>query len=332
MQMTTDARALIDRMEALIHQDVGRNLDALFAATRGNLWRAASAFAADPAPRLGLVTGFYVPLADPPAAETDGPVGAALLTAGLTRAGVTCRVLTDTPCADACAAALRGAGLTDVALDVVELRAPLGQAIADWRDHGITWALAIERCGRTAGGPPRNMRGVDISPHTAELDELFLAGPWDTMAIGDGGNEMGFGALPRALVTQHVAHGELIACVTPATHLITAGVSHWGCYALLAALAVLRPDWREALLGCLDPALDRAILETMVAEGPAVDGVLQRRSMTIDAIGLDVHHAKLAAIAAMARRLGCMAGQIAVPDDLDRMGDADIARLFDTTN
>jgi prevent-host-death family protein len=28
------------------------------------------------------------------------------------------------------------------------------------------------------------------------------------------------------------------------------------------------------------------------------------------------------------RRLGFMAGQIAVPDDFDRMGSADIARLF----
>lgn len=301
MQVTTDAHALVDRIEALIHQDVGRNLNALFAATRGNLWRAASAFAADPTPCLGLITGFYVPLADPPAAETDGPVGTALLAAGLTRAGVTCRVLTDAPCADGCAAALRGAGLPNVPLDVVTLDAPPAQAIADWREHSVTWALAIERCGGTAGGPPRNMRGVDISPHTAALDALFLAGPWETMAIGDGGNEMGFGALPRSLVTQHVAHGELIACVTPASHLITAGVSHWGCYALLAALAVLRPDWRDALLGCLDPALDRAILQTMVTEGPAVDGVLQRRSMTIDAIGLDVHHARLAAIATMVR-------------------------------
>ena len=29
-----------------------------------------------------------------------------------------------------------------------------------------------------------------------------------------------------------------------------------------------------------------------------------------------------------ARRLGFLAGQIAVPDDFDRMGEADIARLF----
>ncbi len=297
MSPTHAARPVVEQIEALIHQDVGRNVGALFAATQGNLWRAAEAIARDPAPRLGFLTGFYVPLGDPPAAETDGPAGTALLIAALTRAGVACRLLTDAPCASGCAAALKGAGASEVPLDVVALDETLGDAIATWREAGITWAVAIERCGRTAGGPPRNMRGIDISPHTAPLDELFLAGPWDTVAIGDGGNEMGLGALPRSLVAEHVAFGELIACVTPETHLVMTGVSHWGCYALLAALAVLRPDWRKPMLECLDPALDGTILRTMLAQGPAVDGVTQRQTETIDAIAMAVHHAKLRAIA-----------------------------------
>ena len=285
----------IDRIEALIHQDVGRNVGALFGATKGGLRRTAAALAADPAPRIGLLTGFFVPLGDPPAAETDGPVGTALLAAGLARAGVACRLLTDTPCADGCAAALRGAQ-ADIPLDVVAVDAPVADAIAAWREAEIGWGVSVERCGRSAGGPPRNMRGIDISPHTAALDELFLAGPWRTVAIGDGGNEIGLGALPRALVTQHVAEGELIACVTPADYLVLAGVSHWGCWALLAALALLRPDWAPGLRASLDPALDRHVLETMVRDGPGVDGVLQRQGHTIDALPLEVHHAKLAAI------------------------------------
>jgi hypothetical protein len=299
MHLTEPERALIDRIEALIHEDVGRNVGALFAATQGNLARAAAAIASDPSPHVGLLTGFYVPLGQPPAAETDGPVGTALLAAGLTRAGVACRVLTDAPCASGCAAALQGAEIPNIPLDVVELHAPLGDTIARWRDQGVSWALAIERCGRTAGGPPRNMRGIDISPYTEPLDDLFQAGPWDTIAIGDGGNEIGLGALPRELVAQNVVNGDLIACVTPASHLVMAGVSHWGCYALLAALAVLRPDWREALLTSLSPALDLRILETMIAHGPAVDGVSQRQTTTIDAIDMATHHRKLHAIATL---------------------------------
>jgi hypothetical protein len=291
-------RARIDAIEALIHQDVGRAVTPLFAASRGGLWRAASALAATPAPRIGLLTGFYVPMATPPAAETDGPAGAALLARFLTQAGVRCRVLTDAPCASACAAALAGAGLTTMPVDSVPLNAPLAATAAAWQDHGIDWVVAIERCGPTAGGPPRNMRGQDISAHAAPLDQVFSAGPWRTIAIGDGGNEIGMGSLPEGLIEAHVAHGATIACVTPATHLVMAGVSHWGAYALIAALGVLRPAWRSAMRDCLDPAVDQAILQALVFDGPAVDGVSLRQALTIDSLGLSCHHALLKAIRA----------------------------------
>src|SRR5262249_27405294 len=109
-------RDAIDRIEALIHQEVGRNIDGLFAASKGGLWQAASSLAA--ASSVGIITGFYVPLGTPPAAETDGPVGAAMLAGALTRVGVPCRLATDEPCRATCAAALRG---IDVPLDVVPL-------------------------------------------------------------------------------------------------------------------------------------------------------------------------------------------------------------------
>ena len=41
-----DPRALVDRIERLIHVDVGRNISGLFDAARGGLWGAASALAA----------------------------------------------------------------------------------------------------------------------------------------------------------------------------------------------------------------------------------------------------------------------------------------------
>jgi hypothetical protein len=90
-----EPRSLVDRIERLIQVDVGRNITALFDAARGGLWGAASALAAAPAPRIGLITGFYVPLGSPPAAETDGPVGTALLAKGLEGVGISCRVATD---------------------------------------------------------------------------------------------------------------------------------------------------------------------------------------------------------------------------------------------
>jgi D-glutamate cyclase len=290
-----DTNRLVDEIERLIQVDVGRHVTALFEAARGGLRGAASALATAPSVRVGLITGFYVPLGSPPAAETDGPLGAALLAKGFAELGIPCRLATDEPCRTACAAALAGAGAKPVPVDATDPTT----TVTTWRRCGITHAVSIERCGRSADGVPRNMRGLDISSYTAPLDELFTAGPWETIAIGDGGNEIGMGSLPRELIAQNVDHGEIIACATPARHLIVAGVSNWGAYGLLGALAAFRDDWRARLLACLNEKLDQAILETMVNDGPAVDGVSRLRTMTVDNLDLTVHHNKLREICAL---------------------------------
>jgi hypothetical protein len=295
----SDPQALVARVESLVHEDVGRNITALFAAAGGGLNRAAAALAAAPGAKVGIITGFYVPRGTPPAAETDGPVGAAVLAKALGAVGMRCRLATDTPCAAACRAALLGAGIGEVPVDVAAVGGSLDELTASWRAIGVTHAISIERCGRSADGAPRNMRGLDIGSYTAALDELFLAGPWATIAIGDGGNEIGMGAIPRSVIAAHVAHGETIACVTPAQNLIVAGVSNWGAWALIAALAALRADWRPQLLGCLDEGLDRTILAALVENGPAVDGVSLVQAMTVDNLDLATHHRKLRAIRAL---------------------------------
>jgi len=297
-----DSHTLVDRIERLIQVEVGRNITGLFDAARGALWGAASALARTRSARVGLITGFYVPQGSPPAAETDGPVGAALLVKGFEAVGIRCRVATDEPCRSACAASLAGAGVPEVPIDVVAIGAPLAPLIETWRSAGITHAIAIERCGRSADGPPRNMRGQDIGSYTAPLDELFTAGPWDTIAIGDGGNEIGMGAISRSLIAGQVAHGDTIACVTPAQHLIVSGVSNWGAYALIGALAALREDWRGTLLACLDETVDRAVLEAAVEHGPAVDGVSRLQTLTVDNLDIATHHRILRMVRTMVER------------------------------
>jgi hypothetical protein len=191
---------------------------------------------------------------------------------------------------------LAGADVSGVPIDAVAPDQPLQPLIEAWRGFGIDWMIAIERCGVSADGRPRNMRGEDVGACAALLDVVFTAGPWRTIAIGDGGNEVGMGALPAGLIAREVLFGAAIACVTPAEHLITAGVSHWGAYGLIAGLAVANTVWRDRLLGCLDPMIDQRILETLVERGPAVDGVTLRRAMTIDGLDMAVHRAKLEAI------------------------------------
>jgi hypothetical protein len=286
-------QTLIDRIEAVIQRDVGRGMDAVFRATRGGLWGATQALARSTSPRIGLITGFFVPNGDPPAAETDGPAGAALMAAGFVGAGLFCRLATDTICQSACRTALDAAGAAGVQIDAVAPADDVLALIDLWRQEGIDWVIAIERCGPAEDGVLRNMRGADISAYAAKLDRLFTAGPWRTIAIGDGGNEIGMGSVA---IAAHVPMGNRIGCLVKAEFLIAAGVSHWGAYAVLAALALRRQDWSAALMLGLDPVLDQTVVQAMVRDGPAVDGVSLRREETIDALGMDVHRDVMASV------------------------------------
>src|SRR3954451_24432624 len=129
MTRQPNLRLLVDQIERLVQVDVGRNMTALFEAAKGGLHSAAAELSAAPALRVGLITGFYVPQGSPPAAETDGPVGAALLARGLEAVGIGCRLATDEPCRSACAAALTGAGVSSVPVDAVNVPA----MIETWR-------------------------------------------------------------------------------------------------------------------------------------------------------------------------------------------------------
>lgn len=272
----------LDAIEAAVCRDVGRKTQELIEATRGELAAAARSLAA--ARSVGLITGFFVPRGDVPAPETDGPVGTALLAATLAACGMTVRVATDAPCASVVQAAVAAAGAT-ATLDVVQ---DVAGATDAWRAGQVDHAIAIERCGRSGDGKPRNMRGVDVSEWTLPLDELFTGGGWVKLAVGDGGNEIGMGKLPRSLIGREVPNGEAIACVTPCDHLIVAGVSNWGAYGLMAALACLRPDGADAARRLLTAERDLAVTRAVVEAG-GVDGVTARREATVDGFGPDVH-------------------------------------------
>jgi hypothetical protein len=212
-------RSEFEAIEALVCRDVGRGTQALVDATRGQLASAARSLAQ--ATSVGLITGFFVPRGDVAAAETDGPVGTALLAASLAACGVPARIAVDSPCADAVRAAAAASG-HEVKVDEVGVvdRPGIDRVIESWKQAGVSHAVAIERCGIAADGRPRNMRGVDVSPWTAPLDDLFLGGPWRRIAVGDGGNEIGMGKLPAGLIAKHVpnAFGDALADIDARVH------------------------------------------------------------------------------------------------------------------
>jgi hypothetical protein len=271
-------------LERVAARDVGRGGATLAAYTRGGLGRAArSLVVADPLDVV-VLTGFLIPAASPPAAETDGPLGAAQLAAAVRLLGGRVRLLTDEPCAPVVRAALRAAGV-DAEVDA----APL-DGFDDWagpaaqRYAHASHLVAVKRVGPGADGVPRTVRGVDVSGHTAALDRLYAPGPAFRIGIGDGGNELGMGSLPPEVVADVVDRGELIRCVVGCEALLVGGTSNWAAAALVAALAVLGPD-TPGLVDLLGPEWSHAVLRAMVDEAGAVDGV--RRAVGYSVDGLD---------------------------------------------
>ena len=86
----SDTGQRLAAIEALVCRDVGRKTQELIEASAGGLSAAAHSLAG--ATSVGLITGFFVPRAEVAAAETDGPVGTALLAAALAACGVPARI------------------------------------------------------------------------------------------------------------------------------------------------------------------------------------------------------------------------------------------------
>jgi hypothetical protein len=281
-------------LEHIAATDVGRRIGALADAASGGLRRAAAALVAARPLRVVVITGFYLPAADPPSAETDGPLGAAQIAAAVEALGGTAVLITDEPCA----------AVVQAAAAAFEVEGPImaspvdADDFSDWLDDSlprladVTHAVSIERPGPSPSGVPRNMRGADISASTAPLHRLYEQCPGRHIAVGDGGNEIGMGAVPPAVIERHVDHGALIRCVTGCDDLIVAGTSNWGGHALVAALTLLQPAV-PSLARVLDLGLCRAALTDMCAAG-ATDGKTLQATATID--GLDwVRYAAVAA-------------------------------------
>ena len=266
--------------------------DNLFTATAGDFQAACRSLADHPEPALDLDTGFYIPTADPPAFETDGPLGALFLMrlpADLLR-----RVAVWVPagCAAAIQAGVRAAGEVGFRSDIDSGNTGGPLAVVGLADRPAVRAshkLALECVGPAADGRRYSMRGRDVSGYSFLGKQQYWhgCGPLlpPTIGIGDGGNEIGMGKVPHETVVRNIPNGDLIHCRVATDYLIVAGVSNWGAYALAAGVLVLRgvkppPD-------LFDHDRERAILEVMVRDGPLVDGVTGRQEATVDGLTWD---------------------------------------------
>ncbi|KAJ8901197.1 hypothetical protein NDN08_007046 [Rhodosorus marinus] len=318
-------------LERLCGEDIGRRgIKAISEHCEGELLKVTKTLLQ--AKRVLLTTGFFVPTGQAP--ETDGPLGAAAIAQALLRGGVSVDFITDPLCASAVAPVvefLRGRNLETKVLIFPgpvpeEKRDGLSEsAHAAFREYDptsiheyaeefykahcthYTHFLSIERVGAAdAEGKFYNMAGIDISGTTGRIDLLFdnaerfssmMSQPKpQTIAIGDGGNEIGMGKV-RELVTRDVPKGSLIGSVASCDHLISAGVSNWGGYVLAASLAILQRD--AAFLWSWQ---DDCLLMADLVAAEAVDGMSGKvTGDSVDGISSSVHQAVVDATQSIAR-------------------------------
>uniref|UniRef100_H2Y4B7 D-glutamate cyclase-like C-terminal domain-containing protein n=1 Tax=Ciona savignyi TaxID=51511 RepID=H2Y4B7_CIOSA len=190
--------------------------------------------------KVAIVTGAPVHLTHQQLDETDGLPGVISLAVALQSLGKTVDVLAD----EYSIAATRNIiakclklGIIKNNLNVVPTR-KFEMFTAD-KNPNYDVFLATERLGQAKDGHFYSMLAKDLSQYIDPVDDTFMQSTNHpdvvTIAIGDGGNELGMGnALEN--VVKYIPNGKKIACVISSNNLIAAGVSNWGCYGLALSL------------------------------------------------------------------------------------------------
>ncbi len=292
----TPRPTIFDHIRACVHRDPGRRglavhpTDNLLTYTKDDFAAACRHIADHPTPALGIVTGFFIPTATPPAFETDGPLGALFLLRAALALDIPAMIWTEPACGDAVRTALRHLGLPDDTICNLDRRPLEGFAsmMATGQHYGrpITHWIAIERPGPSADGRAYSSRGVDITPFHVDLDTLFAppcaARPYATIGIGDGGNEIGMGKIPPEIMKYNIPQAARIHCRLATDWLIVAGVSNWGAYALAGGLFAARGVRPPPEL--FEPQREHTLLALMVAHGPLVDGIRGQPAVSVDGL------------------------------------------------
>ena len=266
-----------------------------------------------------FLTGLLVRSAfTPMIAESDGPVGVAVMIYTLQRAlGITPVIVADDSMVEPLATVMRYVGYSRMPMETVQ--AACAPSKRPTRAYGMltmsanadTAALeaeqildkyrpaaiiSCERGGPNEFGVTHNSQGKDISAGHCRSDLLFKAayarhGDTVTIGIGDGGNEVGMGNIHDSLY-EWLPHGDVCECgcgggIIPETKcdvLVTSTVSNWGASALAAAISV----YTENKAALADAAVHEKAILGAAAAG-FIDSPTGEIAPRIDGMDMPVH-------------------------------------------
>jgi len=233
--------------------------------------------------RVALVTGTYNEKFFP-GGETDGPIGAAVVGRVLGALGWKVTFCVEREIIPAMRSLAEAAGASGDYEGLV-----IGGGDHAELAERFDGAIFIEKIGTNRCGVHHTSSGLASDCDDANVSGLVegmnAAGKW-TIGLGDGGNEVGFGAIVET-VRELVRYGDACRCPCEggiATALATetlyaASISNWAAYAIIAAMALIRKDFDllhtpEMELKLLELAPTVGCREGTVAEGkPFIDAV-----------------------------------------------------------
>ncbi|MCC9662735.1 DUF4392 domain-containing protein [Pseudoalteromonas sp. MB41] len=267
MSASLSDEAFSQQIETMMVEQNPRGMQHLYAMqSTGTYLRAAQALHKANGPVL-IGTGFAVNNTF----ETDGPVGAIALYSVLDTLGKQPILVTGNPLYSALK---NDFNCFELPINSIENARTFSiKALEQLKPDCV---LSIERPGLNEHQRYYNMRGIDISEHCGCFDFFITEATCPTIAIGDGGNEIGMGNLAKHM------HGlNITPSVTPCDELLLADVSNWAAYGLIAFLS----RWHNTdFLADIEPL---NILQYLSERG-SVDGVTHKNELTED--GLHAMH------------------------------------------
>ena len=222
-----------------------------------------------------ITTGFYVA----GHAETDGPPGALILCLILKKLGYIPIILTDKYCQNFFEKYEIKVVYMEIKLQQNDKTDFINKTIKQYNPVGM---ISIERCGLNISNNYANMRNINITEFTAEIDSFFdnYYTKIPTVGIGDGGNEIGMGNLANIIKEKL----NLIPCKIKVDKLIISSVSNWGGYGLAAYLCLLTKN--KEFFESVEETVKNYI-KYIVSIG-SVDGVTHENKEKVDGNDIEI--------------------------------------------
>lgn len=237
-----------------------------------------------PGSKVCIFTGAQDP-SHYPKGENDGPLGAVVVARALEQLGHHCTIFSE----EAVVAGIKGIGdCIGYKVDAQALSLePCAQYDQIANDYDIFFST--EKQGMNSKGIPHTVSGTSRAGERCKVDLICNAMRKQgklTIGVGDGGNEIGFGKIYKetcALIKDsdkcRCGCGGGIITVTATDLLYPVAISNWGCYAIVAALAICSGKKELALTPLEEHEMLKNSIKLELGDGGsgkyyyAVDGV-----------------------------------------------------------